>query len=45
MKYIKDMTVRGAPAIGAAGAFGMVLQADNAKTDSTCVIDALSVWL
>ncbi len=30
---IRDMTVRGAPAIGAAGAFGMALAAQNAPDD------------
>lgn len=33
-KYIKDMTVRGAPAIGAAGAFGMAIAANASKASS-----------
>lgn len=32
--YIKDMTVRGAPAIGAAGAFGMAIAANASKATS-----------
>lgn len=31
IKAIKDMAVRGAPAIGAAGAFGLALAANNSS--------------
>jgi methylthioribose-1-phosphate isomerase len=35
---IKDMTVRGAPAIGAAGGFGMAIAANASKAVTPCVM-------
>ena len=41
--YIKDMTVRGAPAIGAAGAFAMAMSAnDSTATDVKQLLDDLT---
>ena len=37
IKAIKDMAVRGAPAIGAAGAFGLVLAANASSAGTPCV--------
>ena len=37
VRVIKDMTVRGAPAIGAAGGFGIALAAFASAADSVCV--------
>lgn len=40
IKAIKDMTVRGAPAIGAAGAFGLALAAFASTAADVCVLAA-----
>ena len=37
IKAIKDMAVRGAPAIGAAGAFGLVVAANASAASTACV--------
>lgn len=37
IKAIKDMAVRGAPAIGAAGAFGLALAANASPAKTACV--------
>lgn len=37
-RAIKDMVIRGAPAIGAAAAYGLVLAANNAESDNPQVI-------
>lgn len=37
IEVIKDMTVRGAPAIGAAGGFGMALAANASVATTPCV--------
>ena len=47
-KAIKDMVVRGAPAIGAAGAYGMVIAAKKTKNNdellSTLQFSTLLCW-
>jgi hypothetical protein len=40
IKAIKDMAVRGAPAIGAAGAFGLALAANASPAKTACVVVA-----